>query len=42
MTDTKTTHLTDAEEAYVMGVFREVARIAARSRRGFDADDIAR
>lgn len=41
MTDTKTTNLTDAEEAYVMGVFREVARIAARSRRGFDADDIA-
>ncbi len=42
MTDTKSTaHLTTAEEAYVMAVFREVARIAARSRRAFDADDIA-
>jgi len=42
MTDTPSTaRLTANEEAYVMAVFREVARIAARSRRGFDADDIA-
>ncbi len=33
--------LTPAEEAYVMAVFHEVARIATRSRRSFDADDIA-
>ena len=36
-----TTRLTQAEEAYVLAVFREVARIAARTRRAFDADDIA-
>ena len=42
MTDTSSaTRLTAAEEAYVMAVFGEVARIAARSRRTFDADDIA-
>ena len=34
-------HLSAAEETYVMAVFREVARIAARTRRPFDADDIA-
>jgi len=33
--------LTAAEETYVMAVFREVARIAGRSRKAFDADDIA-
>ena len=36
-----TCSLTSAEEAYVLAVFREVARIAARSRHAFDADDIA-
>lgn len=36
-----TTCLTEAEETYVMAVFGEVARIAARSHRSFDADDIA-
>lgn len=42
MTDTASTaRLTAAEEAYVMTVFREVARIAGRTRKGFDADDIA-
>ncbi|CAN5391791.1 hypothetical protein BH10ACT2_BH10ACT2_28890 [soil metagenome] len=36
-----TSPLTPAEEVYVLAVFREVARIAARSRSAFDADDIA-
>ncbi len=36
-----TSPLTPAEEVYVLAVFREVARIAACSRRAFDADDIA-
>lgn len=40
-TSATTSTLTAAEETYVLAVFREVARIAARSRSDFDADDIA-
>lgn len=41
MTDTQSTLLNSAIDAYVVAVFREVMRVAAIVRRGFDADDIA-